>query len=82
MLTTWHHAGILRQVAGIVLGAFAEAAPGPDGVTVETVLRERLGSLGVPVAMGLNAGHITDNLELPLGARVVLDADRGTLEFE
>jgi len=48
---------------------------------VEQVLEERLGGLGIPVVSGVPAGHISDNLELPLGAEVSLDADAGVLEF-
>ena len=45
------------------------------------MLRERLGSLGVPVAMGIPSGHIADNLELPLGTVVVLDSDAAAMEL-
>lgn len=81
MLTTLRHAGWLSKIAGVALGAFTEGAAGPDGVTVEEVLVERLSTLGIPVAGGVPAGHVDDNLELPLGAPVVLDADAGTLAF-
>lgn len=81
MLTTLEHAGVLSQVAGVVLGHFTEAAPGPDGTAVETVLARRLADLGIPVAAGLPAGHVDDNLPLPLGRQVVLDAGAGTLDF-
>lgn len=82
MLTTWLQAGLLHQPAAIALGAFSDAAPGSDGVTVADVLQERLGALGVPVLSGLPAGHVDDNLELPFGAYVELDAGAGTLAFE
>ncbi len=81
MLTSLRHAGVFERVRGVVLGAFTEAAPGEDGVRVEDVLRERLGDLDVPVAAGLGAGHIDDNLELPLGHMVALDANAGTLRW-
>ena len=81
MLTTLQHAGWLARVAGVVLGAFEGGDPGPDGVGVDDVLAERLPDLGIPVARGLSAGHVDDNLELPLGAPVRLDADAGTLAF-
>lgn len=81
MLTTWLHAGWLARPAAIALGAFVDAAPGPDGVSVEAVLRERLGGLGIPVLAGVPAGHVDDNLELPFGASVEVDAGRGTLTF-
>ncbi len=81
MLTSLSQAGWFRQVYGVILGAFNRTPTGPDGVTVEQVLAERLGNLGLPVVSGVPAGHISDNLELPLGARVRLDADAGALEF-
>lgn len=81
MLTTWRHASALNRVAGVALGAFTRCDAGADGVTVAQVLTERLGDLGVPVVAGIPAGHIDDNLELPLGAIAVLDADAGTLTF-
>ena len=72
--------GVVRAL--IVLGAFSDAAPGADGVSVEHVLEERLGRLGIPVLAGVPAGHVDDNLELPLGRTVHVDATDGTLAFE
>jgi muramoyltetrapeptide carboxypeptidase len=51
-------------------------------VSVDDVLQERLGTLGIPVLSGVPAGHVDDNMPLPLGADVELDADAGTLAFE
>jgi muramoyltetrapeptide carboxypeptidase len=82
MLTTLTQAGALALPRAIVLGAFVDAAPGADGVTVEQVLAERLGGLGIPVLAGLPAGHVDDNLELPFGRTVHVDATNATLEFE
>lgn len=82
MLTTWAQAGVLQRPAAIALGAFTDCGPGADGVTVEHVLAERLAALGIPVVAGVPAGHLDDNLELPLGAQVELDAGAGTLVFE
>jgi len=84
MLTTWLSSGALTRVAAIALGGFTDADPGPDGVRVEDVLAERLAGLGVPVVSGVPAGHIDDNLELPLGAVVEVRAQgsEGLLTFE
>jgi muramoyltetrapeptide carboxypeptidase len=79
MLTTWRQAGAFAGVRGIVLGAFVQGEAGADGVDLQSVLRERLADLGIPVAMGLAAGHVDDNAELPLGRRVSLDASAGCL---
>lgn len=81
MLTTWRHAGAFRGVRGILVGAFEQAQPGPDAVTLDDVLRERLGDLGIPVVAGFPAGHIEDNHELPFGRRLMIDADRGLLHI-
>jgi len=81
MLTTWRSAGAFRGVRAIVLGAFTQCDPGPDGVSLGDVLRDRLLDLDVPVAAGLSAGHIADNWELPFGRRVTLDAARGCLHL-
>ena len=82
MLTTLIQSGALALPRAIVLGAFSDAAPGADGVSVEHVLEERLGRLGIPVLAGVPAGHVDDNLELPLGRTVHVDATDGTLAFE
>lgn len=81
MLTTLRDAGWLARVAGVVLGTFTGCDPRADGCTVEDVLADRLGDLGIPVARGVASGHVEDNLELPLGARARLDAAAGTLEL-
>jgi muramoyltetrapeptide carboxypeptidase len=82
MLTSWLHAGLLYLPRAIVLGGFDDCQPGEDGVTVEQVLAERLGSLGIPVLSGVPAGHRPNNLPLPLGGRVEVDPVHGTLTFE
>lgn len=74
MLTTLRLSGFFDGVQGIVLGAFTQSEPGPHGVEVAQVLSERLGDLGVPVVRGLPAGHVPDNLEIPLGVEVSLEA--------
>ncbi len=81
MLTTWLQSGLLHRLSAVALGAFQMAEPGPDGVTAQQTLSERLGSLQIPVVAGVPAGHVQDNLELPLGALVSVDADAGRLEF-
>jgi muramoyltetrapeptide carboxypeptidase len=81
MLTTLRQAGWLDAVCGIALGAFTDMRPGPDGVPVEEVLHQELAQLGIPVVAGVPAGHVDDNRELPLGARVRLDGTDGRLAF-
>lgn len=83
MLTQLSLAGVLDGVAGIAVGGFTEA-PDPDAEGLPSpreVLAERLGGLGVPVALGFPFGHIDDNWTLPLGVHARLDAGAGTLEL-
>ena len=81
MLTTLRHAGWLSRVCAIALGQLTRCPPGPDGREISHVLEDRLGGLGIPVVRGVPAGHEAWNVELPLGAPTIVDADRGTLEF-
>lgn len=74
MLTTLIRGGHLAPVRAVVIGDFTECPPGPDGVTVEAVLVERLGGLGVPVVAGVPAGHGLRNDPLVLGGRAAVDA--------
>ena len=73
MLTALIVGGHLSSVRGIVLGDFTDCRPGPDGITVEQVLEERLSQLGVPVATGMPAGHDTVNTPMVLGAPCKLE---------
>jgi muramoyltetrapeptide carboxypeptidase len=83
MLTQWRMLGIFSQIKGIALGRFSRclAAPDSDSQTVEEVLKERLGDLGIAVIAELPFGHDGDNAALPVGTMVELDGDRGILEF-
>lgn len=81
MLTTLAVGGHLARAGAIVLGDFTQCDPGPDGVTIEEVLRERLLALGVPVAARLPVGHEVRNDALILGAvaRLVVGERGATL---
>lgn len=76
-LSTLEVGGHLARASAVVLGDFTQCDPGPDGVTVAEVLRERLGRLGVPVVAGLPVGHGRRNDPVVLGgwARVESSAD-------
>lgn len=81
MLTTLRQAGWFERVTAVALGMFSRCNPGAAGTTVQEILRDRLSDLSVPVVEGLRAGHEPENLEIPLGAAVRVDADQGTLTF-
>lgn len=81
MLTSLRQSGALQHVAGILLGAFTNAEPGSDGMTIDDVLVDRLAALGVPVLAGAPIGHIDRNEAVPLGALIELDSAAGTARF-
>ena len=78
MLRQLQLAGKLDAVAAVVLGHFTDCDPTPDSPSrsINEVLDEYFGRLGVPVLAGFPAGHAQPNLPLPHGALVELDADR------
>ena len=81
MLTQWRLCGAFSKVRGIALGRFSrcQAPAGIPSFTVEEVLRDRLGDLGIPVVSGLPFGHDGANAVLPVGVSAQLDGDQGTL---
>jgi muramoyltetrapeptide carboxypeptidase len=83
LLSQLRLAGVLDSVAGIVIGGITEVPDeGRENVpSIEEVLADLLGGLGIPVAYGFPFGHVDDNWTLPVGVRARLDADAGTLEL-
>jgi muramoyltetrapeptide carboxypeptidase len=83
MLTQWRMSGALSKVCGIALGSFSRCEPPPNvpSFSVEEVLRDRLGDLGIPVVSGLPFGHDGPNAALPVGVLATLDADQGILSL-
>lgn len=77
MLTTLIVGGHLARASAIVLGEFTDCPPGPDRVTVESVLCELTAGLGVPVVAGLPCGHGRVNEPLVLGLRARVSAQLG-----
>jgi muramoyltetrapeptide carboxypeptidase len=78
MLVQLRRAGLLERVAGVAVGQFTDCADGWPTTVVE-VLAELLGDLGVPVLGGLPVGHGRDQMSVPIGTTVTLDAATGTL---
>lgn len=79
-------AGVLDQLAGVVLGGFTDAdiAAGKSSLTMEQVFEDYFGDLGIPVANGLRYGHFPDKVAVPIGVRAHLTANpdgRATLSL-
>lgn len=69
-------AGILDELAGIVLGGFTdgEVEHGKSSLTMQEVFEDYFGDLGIPVATGLRYGHFPDKIAVPIGVRARLEA--------
>lgn len=87
MLTHLLNAGLLQQVAGIAIGLNADCEDPKAKTTreyrqtLDDVIQDRLLPLKVPIVTGLPFGHVPHNAMLPVGANVVLDANRGALSL-
>jgi muramoyltetrapeptide carboxypeptidase len=81
MLTQWRSAGLLQQLSGVACGRFSWEKDDilPGDFTMEEILEERLGDLGVPLVVDLPLGHGLPNMALPLGAEAQIDGRSGHL---
>jgi muramoyltetrapeptide carboxypeptidase len=77
-------AGKLRNLRGIVFGVMQGCQPLPDaGYTLVDVIRRVVGDLDVPVAFGLNSGHVAcGNVTLPIGVQASLTVNANAAELD
>lgn len=87
MLTQLAHAGKLQQCAGIVFDRMPSIKPATydpafnSNLSVEEVVVDHVGKLGIPVCFGLSLGHVKHKPTLPNGILAELDADKGRLRL-
>lgn len=75
--------GVRRIVVGELAGCeWYEHTSAPRSKTLEDVLDDRLGGLGIPVLYGLPLGHGASLATLPLGVEATIDADALTLTID
>ncbi len=81
MLTHLRQAGLLKNIAGVVLGDFTHCEEKNANFTSVDILNEFFSALGKPCAAGFPIGHGEVNMPVLLGATVSLDASLATLSF-
>ncbi|MCP9916106.1 LD-carboxypeptidase [Cyanobium sp. ATX 6F1] len=83
LLTQWRASGRLRGLAGVALGRFSWTPEDvqPGDLSMEEVLLDRLGDLGIPLVLDLPVGHGQPNAALPMGRTARLDGGAGTLSL-
>ena len=83
MLTQLELAGVLRRVRGLVFGQCTRCAP-PQAdllLTLDRVLMDQVGPLGIPTWRGALIGHTERQFTLPLGVQVEIDAVEGSIQL-
>ncbi|MGB3468654.1 MAG: LD-carboxypeptidase [Cyclobacteriaceae bacterium] len=85
MLTQLIASGKLKNARGIAFGKFASCdvkLTDPlyeEKFKLTQVLADRCSNLSIPVYYGFDFGHVPDNATLPVGLKVLFDADAGTM---
>ena len=83
MLNQLQKAGVLKKLSGVVLGQFTDCVE-PDGtkksLTLEEIFQQYLGGLKIPVIANFPHGHFKQILTLPVGGKVKINGNKGTLE--
>jgi muramoyltetrapeptide carboxypeptidase len=84
MFAQLRHAGVLRTIAGLVLGKFTDCVPSDPSkphLAIEQVLQEIVSSVQCPVLSNLQYGHIAKKLTIPWGVRATVDTRTTTLSI-
>lgn len=83
MLTQLEMAGILGRIRGLVFGQCTRCVvPDADfSLTLDRVLDDHVARLRVPAFRGALIGHVERQFTLPIGVRVEVDADKGTIRL-
>lgn len=83
MLTHLELAGILGGIRGLVFGQCTRCAPPQANqlLTLDRVLMEQVGPLGIPAWRGALIGHIEKQFTVPIGVPVEIDATEGAIQL-
>ncbi|MDE1918748.1 MAG: LD-carboxypeptidase [Sphingomonadales bacterium] len=84
MLNQLALSGILGKLSGVIFGQCMRCSanvPNYAGFTVPDILGQYFKPLGIPAFSGANIGHIANQLSLPVGAQVEMDAEAGTIRL-
>lgn len=77
MLVHLRQAGKLDHLQALVLGSFADCCGGEGPEVLRRIFEEVLDGISCPVVFGLDAGHLSGNVVLPMGCQVDVNSDRG-----
>jgi muramoyltetrapeptide carboxypeptidase len=80
-LTQLRHIGVYDQISGLVMGRLPSSVGFKPGDTLEMILDEVLRGYDIPVVTGVDFAHTDPLTTIPLGVRVMLDADDQRIEM-
>ncbi len=83
MMSTLKLMGALDKINGFVFGDCNRCTPGNGwgSLTLDEIFADFIKPLGIPAYRGAMIGHIPKQFILPVGAKVELDANAGTLRL-
>jgi muramoyltetrapeptide carboxypeptidase len=80
MLTQLSQAGVLDGVAAVLVGEMVDCqVPKGEDWSLDDVMLDRLGHLEIPILAGFPSGHGRNEVVLPMGVEVEVDAEVGCL---
>lgn len=83
MMSTLKLNGTLGQIRGFIFGQCSECEPGGGygSLTLDQVLDDYILPLNIPAYSGAMIGHISKQFIIPVGAKVAMDSDKGTISL-
>jgi muramoyltetrapeptide carboxypeptidase len=81
MMSTLKLNGTLGKIKGFVFGQCSDCKPGSGygAFTVDQIMDQYIIPLNIPAYIGAMIGHISKQFIIPVGARVRLNADQGSI---
>jgi muramoyltetrapeptide carboxypeptidase len=80
MLVQLKQAGVFERIAGVVFGAIRPVeGSAQERMRIAEFIAEQTAGVTCPVLFGIEAGHGTENLTLPLGVHAKIDSSRRRL---
>jgi muramoyltetrapeptide carboxypeptidase len=71
-----------RGIKGIILGDFNDCGgENENAYSLMELFEERLKKLGIPVIYNFKSGHCWPMMTLPMGAKIAIDADEGSIKI-
>jgi len=83
MMSTLKLMGALDKLKGFIFGQCTECDPsgGYGSLTVWQILQDFIKPLKIPAYRGAMIGHVDKQFIVPVGAKIKMDADKGTFEM-